>query len=138
MANRYDRWRGERLDDGRFGVSDAVFHRYVMDELLGDIGGVTSRAMFGGYGIYREGVIFALIAEGRLYFKVGQSNQADYDAYGSEPFVYTGKGDKPISMSYWELPAEVMEDRGLLEEWVERSCQVSLAGKPGKKRRPSG
>jgi len=45
------------------------FVTYVIEDVLGDIPGITSRAMFGGYGIYRDGIIFSLIAFNQLYFK---------------------------------------------------------------------
>ena len=50
---------------------------YVMEK-LSPLGQIKSRAMFGGYGIFHEGVMFALIADDNLYFKVNESNRDDY------------------------------------------------------------
>ncbi len=99
---------------------DQSFHDYVVGDLLAEIPGITSRAMFGGWGIYRNGKVFAIIADGRLYFKVGDHNRADFEALGSQPFRYQGK-TKEITMSYWELPEEIAEDRERLREWVDRT-----------------
>ncbi len=101
------------------------FHDYVMQDVLGRIRGVSSRAMFGGHGIYKDGVVFAIIADGELYFKVDDSNRKDYEAAGSKPFAYSAKDRKLVTMSYWEVPASVMEDPDEVASWVERSVKVS-------------
>ena len=103
---------------------DDSFHEYVMSEVFAGINGISSRPMFGGFGIYRDGVFFALIGEGELYFKVDDSNQADYEKRGSKPFIYTGHKGKDVTMSYWLLPEEIMEDRDKLVKWVEKSIEA--------------
>ncbi|GAB4163581.1 MAG: hypothetical protein Tsb006_2730 [Rickettsiaceae bacterium] len=100
---------------------------YVLDT-LSVCGAVTARAMFGGYGIYKDGVIFAIIAEDELYFKVDGSNINQYKELGSEPFVFQSKG-KSTTMSYWKLPLEIMEEESLLVDWVNQSCLASIRGK---------
>jgi len=95
-----------------------------MEDLVGGIAGVSSKPMFGGYGIYKDGVIFAIIADGALFFKVDEINRADFEKHESKPFVYKGKG-KPIKMSYLELPAEVMEDREEMIRWVDKAAMAS-------------
>lgn len=89
---------------------------YVMEK-LNPLGQIKSRAMFGGYGIFHEGVMFALIADDTLYFKVNESNRDDYRRAGSQPF--------PHGMSYWEVPAEVLEDNSKLHEWAESSIAIA-------------
>ena len=77
-----------------------------------------ARAMFGGYGIYAEGVMFGLIANDVLYLKVDSHNQADYVAAGSPPFEYDRNG-KLIQMSYYRLPETIWDDVAQLAVWVE-------------------
>ncbi len=113
---------------------DRSFHDHVVYDLMADTSGVTSRAMFGGWGIYKEGVIFAIIADGDLYFKVGANNRDDFEKAGSRPFTYTQGKRKPVAMSYWLLPESVMEDREMLGEWVARSLQASNQSKRSKSR----
>lgn len=105
------------------------FLEYVLSEVLSDIDGISSRAMFGGYGIYKDGVIFAIIADEQLYFKVDESNRSDYERYGSKPFVYSQGKHKATTMSYWELPADIQEDRVEIARWVQKSYEVSLCQK---------
>ncbi|MEK7631044.1 MAG: TfoX/Sxy family protein [Patescibacteria group bacterium] len=100
---------------------DKGFHEYVMREVFAGIAGISSRGMFGGWGIYKDGVFFALIADGRLYFKVNDTNRADFEKASSQPFRYSTKDKKDVTMSYWELPAEVMDDRDELERWIAKS-----------------
>ena len=109
------------------------FHDYVMKDVFSGVPGVTSRAMFGGWGIYKDRKIFAIITDGKLYFKVGDSNKLDYERAGSEPFRYKMSGGKLYEMSYWELPADVLEDCDLLPHWIEKS--LAVPGKPNKKKK---
>jgi len=90
---------------------DNSFHDYVVYDLLADIPGVSSCAMFGGWGIYKYGIIFAIIIDGQLYFKVGDSNRSDYEKYESVPFVYAKENNKKITMPYMLLPEEIMEEK---------------------------
>lgn len=105
-------------------TKDNSFHEYVMSEAFHDIDGITSRPMFGGWGIHQDGVFFALIGDGQLYFKVDESNKSDYQKYDSKPFVYTGHKGKDVTMSYWELPAEIMENREELVRWIGKSVKA--------------
>ncbi|MEK7185746.1 MAG: TfoX/Sxy family protein [Patescibacteria group bacterium] len=109
-------------------MADSSFREFVFDEVFREIPGITSRAMFGGWGIYKDGIFFSLIADGALYFKVDESNKKDYEDLGSEPFVYTAKG-KSMTMSYWNLPEEIMNDREKLIEWIDKSVAVAINSK---------
>lgn len=81
--------------------------------------------MFGGYGIYKDGIIFAIIAYDQLYFKVDDTNKADYEAHDSGPFVYDQGGHKQTTMSYWLVPEEIMENHEKVAEWMEKSVEIS-------------
>ncbi|MHA1540355.1 MAG: TfoX/Sxy family protein [Alphaproteobacteria bacterium] len=104
------------------------FLDYIL-ELLEPAGYITSRRMFSGYGIYKNNVVFALIADGVLYFKVDDRNRADYESHESAPFTYARKDGKVIALSYWEVPLSILEERASLLEWVEKSYLVSLRTK---------
>ena len=94
-------------------------------ERLSATGEVWSRAMFGGYGIFHEGVMFAVISGDTLYFKVDDSNR--------DMYVKAGSSKYPHGISYWEVPTEVFEDTVKLHEWANISINVAHAKK--KKRR---
>ncbi len=94
-------------------------------------GPITARAMFGGYGIYYGDVIFALIAENRLYFRADDLNRKDYEAYDSQPFVYQGMR-KPVTMPYMNLPDEILENSKELPRWINKAVDSSLRNKKKK------
>ncbi len=108
------------------------FAEYVVKDLLAEVRGVTSRAMFGGFGLYKDGVIFGIIVDDEVYFKVGDSNLKKYEEAESRPFTYKNARGKEIAMSYWEVPADVLEDRETIVRWAEESCRVNRAKRPGK------
>jgi len=101
------------------------FVQYVVDDLMGGVKGIAARAMFGGYGIYWEGVMFGLIADDVLYFKVDATNRREYEASGSRPFTYQAKGRKKIALSYWEVPATILDDRDALVAWAQKSRKIN-------------
>lgn len=111
------------------GVS-AGYRAFVVEQ-LGIIGRVTARAMFGGVGLYHDGVFFGLIADDTLYLKVDDLTRGHYERAGMRPF--RPYGDGAPSMSYWELPAEVLEDREELRVWAERALGAARR-KRGRKR----
>ena len=97
-------------------------------------GPVVARRMFGGFGIFIDGVMFGLIGFDKLFFKVDDGNQADYEAAGMEPFFYQGR-DRPISMSYWGVPDPVFEDPAQLSQWAENALAAARRTKSKKKPR---
>ena len=109
-------------------VSTNAFLDYVLEQLE-VVGHISVRAMFGGHGIYYKGVIIALIAYDELYFKVDESNIQRFKDAGSKPFTYLGKQDKTITVSYWLLPEDVLEDDEQLADWVQASYRVSKESK---------
>jgi DNA transformation protein len=94
---------------------------------------VESRAMFGGYGLFADGVIFALIAHNILYFKVDDGNRGDYIDSGMLPFSYMGK-HKPIQMSYYQIPETVWADLEILAVWVEKAIAAGRRTKSKQKK----
>ena len=98
------------------------------------LGPVAARRMFGGFGIFLDGVMFGLIGFDTLYFKADDGNRADFEAAGMEPFSYQGR-DRPISMSYWRVPDEVLEDVEQLSQWAEKALAAARRAKSAKKLR---
>ena len=75
-----------------------------------------------------------MIADGVLYFKVDESNKAEYEAAGSKPFVYHSPKGKPMQMGYYEVPERVMENQDEIRQWVEKAYTVAAAAKQKKKK----
>ncbi len=109
---------------------------YVHDQLSG-LGGVTSRRMFGGAGLYCDEFFFALIDNDTLYLRVNDANRADFATRGMGQF--RPYPDSPqLSMSYYETPADVLEDAAALVAWARRSVAAAMAAaKPARAAKPA-
>lgn len=106
-----------------------AFHEYVMSDIFSRTPGITAKRMFGGYGYYLDGIIFAILADEQLYFKVGEGNRKDYEKFDSKPFTYPMKNGKLSTLSYWELPADILEDPDVLPTWIEKAAEESQKAK---------
>ncbi|MBV9108633.1 MAG: TfoX/Sxy family protein [Gemmatimonadetes bacterium] len=107
------------------------YRAYVLEQ-LGRVAPVTHRSMFGGVGIYSDGIFFALMADDALYLKVDDSNLGDFEAVGTGPF--SPFGDPSMVMRYYELPADLLEDPDALRPWVFKAIDVARAARRKKKR----
>jgi DNA transformation protein len=106
------------------------YKAFVLEQLQ-VVGTVTARAMFGGLGLYCDGVFFGLVDDDTTYLKVDEENRPDYQALGMEPFRPPGE----VSKNYYQLPAEVLEDRELLRVWVEKALAAARRRSAGKRKR---
>lgn len=107
-------------------------------ELLEPLGGVSSRRMFGGAGLFKSGLMFALIADEVLYLKADDSNRGDFEARDLGPFRYEAKNGKRALMSYWQAPDDLLEDGDEMMDWARKAFDVALkadAAKPPSQRK---
>ena len=102
------------------------FQDYVTDQ-LSTVGSILTKRMFGGVGLYADGIFFALIANDTLYQKVDDTNRQDYESAGMDAF--RPYPDKTRSMQYFEVPVEVLEDQQELNDWARKSIAVALQAK---------
>lgn len=108
---------------------DKGFYEYVFSDLLEGVEGIISKSMFGGHALYKDGVIFGMIINGKLFFKADELNKKDFEHLGSKQFTYTHKNGKSIAMSYYEVPQEIMENRHNLRNWLQKSLFASMREK---------
>ena len=101
-------------------------------ELLGAVGRVAARRMFGGYGLYCDGVMFALIADDVLYLKADAASRGEFECAGSEPFVYEARGRR-TTMAYWRAPDDAMESRELAARWARTAVAAALRTRAAKR-----
>ena len=106
-------------------------------EQMADFGPVTSRRMFGGAGLYRDGTIFALVVDDTLYLKADGEIRAGFEAEGLQPFTYDTKlGERTIT-SYWRSPERCLDDPDEMTLWCRKAWGAALragAAKPKNKR----
>ena len=90
--------------------------------------------MFGGHGIYRDNLMFGIVADEILYFKVDDINREDYIERKLEPFSYQKQG-RLLTISYYQAPEEVFEDLDEMCIWAEKAYSAALRS-AAKKNRP--
>jgi DNA transformation protein len=112
-------------------------------ELLKDsmraLGPVSVRRMFGGAGVYADGVMFALIADDTLYFKADDETKHSFVAEGLPPFTYDG-GGRTVTLPYWRAPERLLDDPDEMTAWARAALDVArraAASKP-KRKTPAG
>lgn len=106
------------------------FIDYVV-ELMATWAPVSARKMFGGYGLYREGLMLALVAGDELFFKTDADNVAQFERAGSHPFVYQGGRNRIVQMSYWSAPAASLDSPAEMSEWCQSAYGAALRAQTG-------
>lgn len=106
-------------------LARAALAQHIVD-LMRAFGSVQARAMFGGHGLYRDGLMFALLLDERLYLKVDDNNQAAFDAQGLLPFTYVTKDGKTGRLRYHEAPPEVFEDPQVMAHWARVAYEAAV------------
>ena len=86
-------------------------------ELFRPFGEVAVKRMFGGAGIYAEGLCFAIESDGEVFLKADALSQPDFTAAGSSPFIYVARG-KPMPTSFWRLPPIARAEAEELVRWA--------------------
>ncbi|MET0534856.1 MAG: TfoX/Sxy family protein [Steroidobacter sp.] len=110
--------------------------QYILEQ-LSRLPRVTSRRMFGGVGLYSDGVFFGIIDSDAMFFKVDDSTRDTYTSRGCEPFR-PYKNRPEVSMSYFQVPADVLEDADELVPWARAAVRAAATSaqtkRPAKKR----
>jgi DNA transformation protein and related proteins len=98
-------------------------------ELFAPFGSVTVRRMFGGAGLFCEGLMFGLVFDGAIFLKVDDASIPDFEREGSAPFVYTlAKSAGRVgrhSFSYWRLPERLYDEPEELVSWAQRAFAIA-------------
>jgi len=98
------------------------FRDFILEQLE-PLGPVSARAMFGGAGLYLDGILFALIARDVLYLRTDEVNRGDFERVGSGPF--TPSAAKPYTLPYHEAPAEALDDADDLCRWARGAWEAA-------------
>jgi DNA transformation protein len=97
-----------------------------VEDQLSEFGEFQIKRMFGGIGIFKEGLMMGMIGGEVLRLKVDEHNQAEYEAKGMKPYQ-PNKNKK--GMPYWEVPVDVLEDKTELAKWATKSYEAALRAK---------
>lgn len=111
-----------------------------LPELFAGFGSINVRKMFGGYGVYHQGLMFGLVINDTLYLKADGENLHFFTQNGLAPFTYMRNG-KPTELSYRQAPDELLDDQDIAALWASRSYAAAIrgkaAGKSARKSRPA-
>lgn len=105
-------------------------------DLFAGLGPVRIRKMFGGQGVYRDDLMFALEAYGELYLKTDEASAETFRAAGSRPFVYEKDGRR-TQMSYWLMPEAALDDPEEAARWGRLALEAAsraAQGAPAKRK----
>ena len=95
-------------------------------DLLILIEGVSAKKMFSGHGFYKNGLMFALANDGRLYLKTDEINLPFFELKGCEPFYARAKGGKRLKSSYYEPPESAFTNANQMKPWATQAVEASV------------
>jgi DNA transformation protein len=107
------------------------FHE-LLEELFGPLEGVTFRRMFGGVGVFRQGMMFALVDDDVLYLKADEATSPAFAAEGSSPWTYPGMRGA-TTLPYWRLPERLLDEPEEFRQWALTAFAVAERKKAAKK-----
>lgn len=102
-----------------------------LHEAFEEFGPVEARKMFGGYGIYHDGLMFGLVENDTLYLKVDNSTKKYFESKNLSQFQYKRK-DKMVKMSYYRAPEEIFDDQSEAAIWAKRAYEAAARSNAGK------
>ena len=103
--------KGDKLSNASTIVAEQIVER------LAAIGGVTTKKMFGGHGIFHDSKMFGLIdSRGQTFFKATEDLKAAYEDMGSE---------QHSRMPYFSVPDSILDDQDELTSWANKSIEIS-------------
>jgi len=97
-------------------------------ELLGGLGRLQAKPMFGGHGLYCGGAFFAFVLDDLLYFKVDAQSRPLFERAGSTPFIYLKRSTRP-SVNYYRAPAEALESPDAAMHWAREALRAAIAAR---------
>ncbi len=105
-------------------VAESALVEHLTD-VLRPLGGVAARRMFGGAGLFRDGVMFALISDEVLYLKADATTIPAFEAEDLGPFTYGTKNGKRVLTSYWRAPERLLDDDEEMRAWCRRASELA-------------
>jgi len=105
------------------------------DDLFAPFGKIVVRRMFGGEGLFRDGLMFGIVHEEKLYFKTSEESRRAFIAEGVGPLFFKFRNAEGVLTSYYELPDRLYDDPEELAQWARAAFAVALESPTAKKKR---
>ncbi|MFA7242935.1 MAG: TfoX/Sxy family protein [Sulfuricellaceae bacterium] len=100
------------------------FVEFVIEQMA-PFGAIRVRAMFGGFGVYQDDLMFAIIIDDSLYFKADAATSGEFTAQGLNPFTYLSRG-KTVTLQYYAAPPDVFESPEAMQKWGRLAIGAAL------------
>lgn len=97
-----------------------------IEEMFQGLGHVSVRRMFGGKGIYHQGLIVAIELRGEMLLKGDAVTGPQFEAAGARRWAYEGKTGKAVQMPYWTVPDDAWDDPEIMAQWTRRAYEAAL------------
>lgn len=97
-----------------------------IEEMFEAVAPISIRRMFGGKGIYRNGVIFALELYDEIMLKADEQTAPLFAEAGARQWSYEGKKGKPVLMPYWTVPDEALDDPDIMARWARLAYEAGV------------
>lgn len=99
-----------------------------LHELFSAFGAVAIRRMFGGAGVFADGLMIALVTGGIIHLKTDEQTRADFEVEGCAPFSYAAKGERRVLTSFWRMPERLYDDPDELARWSANALAAARRG----------
>lgn len=99
-----------------------------LDDIFEEFGRIRVRPMFGGYGVYHDGLMFALVSDDVLYLRTDKAMAAELAARNLKPFEYMRQGER-VQLAYTSAPAEIFDDPDEAKRWAQRAYVVAVVAR---------
>ena len=99
---------------------DRSYLDYILGDVLKDLSPVSAKAMFGGWGLYLDGLIFGIVIDGEFYVKVAAADRDELKRLGGRAFAYRRRS-REVSLSYWLVPGPLLDEPENLIEVIRRA-----------------
>ncbi|WP_117191203.1 TfoX/Sxy family protein [Rhizobium terrae] len=97
-----------------------------IEEMFEGLGPVSIRRMFGGKGIYHQGLIVAIDLRDEIMLKADDLSGPEFAAAGARQWAYENKKGKPVLMPYWSIPEEAFDDPDEMRKWVRLAYDAAI------------
>lgn len=106
------------------------------EDLFAPLGRIEIRRMFGGAGLYADGVFFGLVDRGEIFLKADPESEPLFAAAGSRRFEYSRRDrDEPMRLAFWTLPEEALDNSEAALDWARRALASALKARAPKPRK---
>src|SRR5437764_49807 len=105
-------------------VASNTFAEFLREQLA-PLGRITVRRMFGKSGVFCDGVMFGMVTENTLYFRVDDENRVTFkEAESLPPLNYEKKG-RAIDLSFWRVPERLFDEPDELVTWTQAALAAA-------------